>query len=180
MLRNSIRQLNVDGGLSLTETPKPPLDSYYLELDRVQSGYSHYVGVTQLWRLSQPSFMEQFTRTLMSRLRVVFEGLANDIEGWIRKTSAQMDEQLRDHRRALRQRREAHARIRAAESGLDRSIDELLVQQSQLQQLTDRLAADAEALRRLAAMAPNEASLYAPRLRLVPTPPTLQTVVNGA
>lgn len=180
MLRNSIRQLNVDGGLSLTETPKPPLDSYYLELDRVQSGYSHYVGVTQFWRLSQPSFMEQFTRTLMSRLRVVFEGLANDIEGWIRKASAQMDEQLRDHRRALRQRREAHARIRAAESGLDRSIEELLEQQSQLQQLTDRLAADAEALRRLAAMAPNEASLYTPRLRLVPTPPTLQTVVNGA
>jgi len=180
MLRNSIRQLNVDGGLSLTETPKPVLDNYYQELDRVQSGYSHYVGVTQFWRLSQPSFMDQFTRTLMSRLRVVFEGMANEIESWIRKASAQMDEQLRDHRRALRQRREAHARIRAAESGLDRSIEELLEQQSQLQQLADRLAADGEALRRLAGMAPSDAALYAPRLRLVPTPPTLQTVVHRA
>jgi Dynamin family len=180
MLRNSIRQLNAEAGLALTETPRPVLDSHYLELDRVQSGYSHYVGITQVWRLGQSGFMEQFSRTLQSRLRVVFEGLANEIEAWVRKASAQMDEQLRDHRRALRQRREAHARIRAAESGLERSIDELLQQQSQLQQVADRLVADVEAVRRLAAMPPSDAALYSPRLRLVSPPPTLHAVVHRA
>jgi hypothetical protein len=180
MLRNSIRQLNADAGLTLTESPKPVLDSHYLELDRVQTGYSHYVGITQAWRLGQQGFMDQFTRTLQSRLRVVFEGLANEVESWVRKTSNQMDEQLRDHRRALRQRRDAHTRIRAAESGLERSIEEMLEQQSQLQALADRLAADVESVRRLSAMAPSEGALYAPRLRLVPAPPTLQSVLGRA
>ena len=168
MLRNSLRQLNLEAGLSLSESPKPALEGFFSELERVQSGYSHYVSVTQVWRFAKDGFMEQFSRTLMSRLRGVFEGAAHEVEAWVRKARAQMDEQLRDHRRALRQRREAHTRIRAAESGLENSISEMREQQSQLQQVADHLVAEVESLRRLAATAPSDGNQPLPRLRLVP------------
>jgi len=169
LLRNSLRQLNVDGGMALTETPKPQLDSCFYDLDRIQSGYSHYVGLTQVWRLAQPGFMEQFSRTLMSRLRVVYEGASQEVENWVRKAVAQMDDQLREHRRGLRQRREAHARIRAAENGLETSIADIVQEQSQLGQAAQRMAAEVEALRRLAATPPSDTAPGQPRLRLVPT-----------
>jgi hypothetical protein len=180
MLRTSLRQINSEAGLSLSESPKPSLEGFINELGRVQSGYAHYVSVTQVWRLAQAGFMDQFCRTLLSRLRGVFEGSSQEIESWVRKANAQMDEQLRDHRRALRQRREAHARIRAAESGLEHSIDEMREQRSQLQQVTDGLAAEVESLRRLAAAAPSEPQLPLPKLRLVPVPPAAKSVTGTA
>ena len=72
MLAASHRQLNADFGFSLTMAPRPSLDSYRRELQRVESSYGRYFGITKVWRLSEPGFLAQFIQVLLSRLRVVF------------------------------------------------------------------------------------------------------------
>ena len=169
MLLAGQQGLNTEFGFALALTPRPSLDRYTLELDRVQDGYSRYVGVTQVWRLAQPGFMERFAQMLLSRLRVVFDGAANDIELWAKSASTQLDEQLRERRRAVMQRRDAHERIRAAEDGLESSIRDLEAQLAQLSQLRERIAAEVDRARRLAACPPTpETAQRSAHLQLVP------------
>ncbi|OYV00100.1 MAG: dynamin family protein, partial [Burkholderiales bacterium PBB5] len=119
MLGASQRQINADFGFSLATSPKPVLEGFRAELERIEAGYSRYLGITQLWRRAQPGFMDQFIRMLLSKLRVVFESAAVEVELWVKAASAQMDEQLRERRRTRVQRREAFTRIQAAESELE-------------------------------------------------------------
>ena len=173
MVQASMLSLNTEYGLSLALPERPSLDGFGRELDRVREGYSRYVGVTQLWRLAQPDFMDRFCRLLHSRVRVVFEGACHEVELWGQSISAQLDAQLRDRRQALVQRREAHGRIRQAEDGLERSIAGLESLELQGQRLRTQLEADVDQLRHLAAMPPAASSPGAlPRsthLQLVPT-----------
>ncbi len=162
MLRASVLPLNAEYGLSLEVPVRPALDSFGRELDRVRDGYSRYVGVTQLWRLAQPDFMDRFCRLLQSRVRVVFEGACHEVEQWSQAISAQLDAQLRDRRQALVQRREAHGRIRQAEDGLERSIAGLESLEAQAQRLGAQLATDVDRLRHLAAMPPASVTPGAP------------------
>ena len=154
MLRTSVVPLNAEYGLTLDVPVRPALDGFGRELDRVREGYSRYVGVTQLWRLAQPDFMDRFCRLLHSRVRVIFEGACHEVELWSQSISAQLDAQLRDRRQALVQRREAHGRIRQAEDGLERSIANLESLEAQAQRLAAQLETDVDRLRHLAAMPP--------------------------
>ena len=122
MLRASVQPLNAEYGLNLEVPLRPALDGHQRELERVRDGYDRYVGVTQIWRLAQPDFLDRFCRLLLSRVRVVFEGIGHDVEQWCQQVIQQIDTQLRDRRQALVQRRESLARIRQAEDGLERSI----------------------------------------------------------
>lgn len=150
----SMVSLNADCSLSLSVPPPPLLDGYWRELARIEDGYSRYTGITQLWRLAQPEFMDRLCRLLHSRLRVVFEAVANDVELWGQSISQQIDEQLRERRRALMQRREAHARVREAESGLEVSIQALESLRLQSQRLQASLTQEIDSLRMLAASPP--------------------------
>ena len=154
MMGASIVPLNADCGLSLLVPAPPLLDGYRRELARIEDGYSRYTGITQLWRLAQPEFMDRLSRLLHSRLRVVFEGVANDVELWGQAISQQIDEQLRERRRALMQRREAHARVREAENGLELSIQALESLRLQSQRLQASLTQEIDSLRMLAASPP--------------------------
>jgi chromosome segregation ATPase len=171
MLRASVQPLNAEYGLALDVPMRPSLDAFVRELDRVREGYSRYVGVTQLWRLAQPDFMDRFCRLLHSRMRVVFEGAAHEVELWTQAICAQIDTQMRDRRQALVQRREAHGRIRQAEDGLERSIANLESLQAQCDRLAEQLAEDVDRLRHLAASPPapnaNGAAARSMHLQLV-------------
>ena len=154
LLRASVQPLNAEYGLNLEVPLRPALDGHGRELDRVREGYSRYVGMTQLWRLAQPDFMDRFCRLLHSRLRVVFEGACLDVEQWGQLVSSQIDSQLRDRRQALAQRRESLTRVRQAEDGLERSIAALASLQAQCERLASQLETDVDQLRHLAAMPP--------------------------
>jgi hypothetical protein len=82
MLRASVQPLNAEYGLNLEVPLRPALDGHQRELERVRDGYDRYVGVTQIWRLAQPDFLDRFCRLLLSRVRVVFEGIGHDVEQW--------------------------------------------------------------------------------------------------
>jgi regulator of protease activity HflC (stomatin/prohibitin superfamily) len=170
MLGASHRQLNADFGFSLAAAPKPMMDGYRRELMRIEASYSRYFGITKLWRLSEPGFLSQFLQVLLSRLRVVFESAAVEIELWSKTATSQMESQLRERRRSLQHRREAFTRIQAAEGDLEQRIAEVESQDQRLQQTGERIDAAVDALRIMAASPPRPVELGSettPRLSLV-------------
>ena len=168
MQQASQRILNAEFGFSLGCAPRPTLERFERELARIEDNYRRYVGVTQVWRLTQASFNERFSQMLLSRLRVVFEGAAGEIEQWARAVSRQIDEQLRERRQAVQQRRLAFDRVRVAENGLEHGIQDLETEKARLQDLAERISDAADSLLRLAANpAAVEGLSRAPNLQLV-------------
>jgi hypothetical protein len=78
--------------------------------------------------LTQPEFCERLGRALASRLRVVYESVANDLEVWNKAAAGQLDAQLRDRRRNYSRRVEAVVRIQEAAGELDVRMRELAQQ----------------------------------------------------
>ena len=175
LLQASLKPLNAEFGFHLTLAPRPTLAPFQREIDRIEAGYSRYLGITQVWRLSGEAFAERFSRLLLSRLQVVIDGAAGAIEPWAQALGSQIDEQFCERRRMLAQQREAHARIRSAEDGLAHGIDELAGQSAQLQRLARSLAADVDSLRLLAATPPPPVAADG-----VPRPARLQLVPGAA
>ena len=140
MLSASFAKLNAEFGFSLAVNKTPDLERFVRELTLIQRNYVQYLGLTQALRLSQPKFMEQFRRMLVSKLRVVFENASSELELWNKMASAQVDSQLRERRRGFRRRREALERIQTASGDLEQRISELEAQDAQLQQLQARSA----------------------------------------
>jgi hypothetical protein len=138
MLGASFAKLNAEFGFSLAITKQPDFGRFINDLTLIQRNYVQYLGLTQALRLSQPKFMEQFRRMLVSKLRVVFENASGEFELWNKTASAQVDSQLRERRRGFRRRREALERIQSAAGDLEQRLSELEAQDAQLQQLQAR------------------------------------------
>lgn len=177
MLAASHRQMNAEYGFALSAAPKPALTNYRRELKRIEAAYGRYFGLTKLWRLSERGFLGQFLQVLLSRLRVVFESAAVEVELWGKTCTAQLESQLRERRRALHSRRDAFSRIQMAGDELERRIHEVEAQSAHLLQLGERVVESVDGLRILAATVPRasatgldaDAPEAAPRLALVHT-----------
>lgn len=144
MLDASFAQLNADYGFAFTPQAQPELQRFTRELDLIDHNYSHYLGLLQAWRLSSASFVEQFRRMLLSKLRVVFDSACSELELWNRTASNQVDQQLGDRRRAFKQRREALQRIQSAAGELEQRIGEVEAQDARLAELQRLLDARAD------------------------------------
>ncbi len=154
MLGASFTKLNAEFGFSLALTKTPDLERFTNELSMIERNYVQYLGLTQALRLSQPKFMEQFRRMLVSKLRVVFENATGELEMWNKSTSAQIDSQLRERRRNFRRRRESLERVQNAASDLELRIAELEEQDGRLQSFLARARQLLEALREQACAGP--------------------------
>jgi len=166
MLGASYRQLNSDFGFALTLQEEPELERQLRELELIERNYSRYLGLSQAFRISEPRFMEQFRRMLLSKLRVVFENATGEIELWNKSASAQIDSQLRERRRNFKRRREALERIQGAASELETRIAEIESQDERAQRLLSRAVALCGAVRAEAQQGPVVAH-EAPTLTLV-------------
>jgi len=154
MLAASFARLNAEFGFSLALAKGPDLDRFADELGLIERNYVQYLGLSQALRLSQPKFMEQFRRMLMSKLRVVFENASSELEMWNKSASAQVDSQLRERRRNFRQRHETLERIQSAAGELEARMSEIEVQDRRLQGFGTRAVELAEALRSQACTVP--------------------------
>lgn len=132
MLAASHQQLNAEFGFAFTLAGAPQLEPLADELALIERSYGRYLGPMQAWRLSGASAMEQFQRMLLSKLRVVFENAAGEIELWSKAATAQIDQQLRERRQAFAHRQEALQRIQAASGELEQRIAELEQQEKRL------------------------------------------------
>jgi uncharacterized small protein (DUF1192 family) len=150
MLSASYQQLNTEFGFALALSKPPGLERYARDLELIARNYSQYLGLSQALKLSEPRFLEQFRRMLLSKLRVAFENAASEIELWNKSASSQIDSQLRERRRGFKRRREALERIETASSELEQRIGELEAQDQRDQLLLARVQALAADVQRLA------------------------------
>ncbi|MDP1899760.1 MAG: dynamin family protein [Rubrivivax sp.] len=147
MLQASFRQLNAEFGFTFSLAPVPDLAPFRKELDLIEHNYGRYLGFSQAWRLAAPGFAEQFRRMLVSKLRVVFENAAGELELWSKGATNQVEVQLRERRRAFARRREALQRVQAAAGELEQRIAEVQAQDEHLARTNARLdAVAAEAI----------------------------------
>jgi hypothetical protein len=139
MLVASYAKLNAEFGFSLVADAPLDVRRYTEDLNLIERNYVQYLGLSQAFRLAQPGFQEQFRRMLVSRLRVVFETVSNDIELWSKTSSAQVDSQLRERRRNFKRRYESLDRIQSAASDLDSRLQDVQAQDERVMQLQTRL-----------------------------------------
>ena len=139
MLVASYAKLNAEFGFSLVADAPLDVRRYTEDLNLIERNYVQYLGLSQAFRLAQPGFQEQFRRMLVSRLRVVFETVSNDIELWSKTSSAQVDSQLRERRRNFKRRYESLDRIQSAASDLDSRLQDVQAQDERVMQLQNRL-----------------------------------------
>jgi hypothetical protein len=139
MLESSFRQLNTEFGFAFAMTPIPSLVPFTVELDRIEHNYGKYLGLGNALRMATPGFAEQFRRILLSKLRVVFENAAGEIELWSKGAQGQVDMQLHERRRGFTRRREALQRIQVAASELEQRIAEVQAQDDHLAEMLARL-----------------------------------------
>ena len=154
MLAASFAKLNAEFGFGLAVAQGPDLSRFVGDLELIERNYVQYLGLTQALRLSQPRFMEQFRRMLVSRLRVVFESACGELELWNKTASAQIDSQLRERRRAFKRRRESMDRIEQAAGDLEGRLTELEAQDQRLQQLQTRFKLQLDGLATAAGIKP--------------------------
>jgi hypothetical protein len=144
MLEGSFRQLNTEFGFAFALSPLPDLRPFSEELERIDHNYVRYLGLGQALRMAAPGFAEQFRRMLLSKLRVVFENAAGEIELWSKAAQGQVEMQLRERRRAFTRRREALQRVQAAAGELEQRIAEVQAQDDHLADMLARLDAVAD------------------------------------
>ena len=154
MLAASFARLNAEFGFSLALGKAPEMERFSEELRQIENNYVQYLGLTLALRLSQPKFMEQFRRMLISKLRVVFESVSDEIELWNKATSSQVDAQLRERRRSFKRRRETLERVQVAGGELESRLAEIDEQDQRLLQHIEQVHALSEALREHACAAP--------------------------
>ena len=162
MLGASFERLNAEFGFSLVLPDGPSLARFESDLHLIERNYVQYLGLTQALRLSQPKFMEQFRRMLVSKLRVVFETASGELEMWNKVASSLVDSQLRERRRGFRRRRESLERIQSAAGELELRLAELEAQDRRLQAYLARVGELTHALRGQAARAPAQAEAGEP------------------
>ncbi len=139
MLDAAFGRLNAEFGFALALEPGPDLAKVREELALIERNYVQYLGLTLSLRLSQPKFMAQFRRMLVSKLRVVFENASSQVEMWNKAASVQVDSQLRERRRGFRRRSEALQRIQSADGELETRIAEIEAQDGRVQQHMTRV-----------------------------------------
>ena len=146
MLAGTFTHLNAEFGFGLVLMPGPDLSRFGDELDAIEQSYTQYLGLGQALRLSQPQFMAQFRRMLLSRLDPVWDGARSDIESWNGAMTTHVEVQLHERRRSFQKRAEALSRIRGASDELELRITDIEQQDAQLQSRIERLAVVAQAV----------------------------------
>ena len=146
LLAAMFRSLNTEYGFALQPPQRFEFQRFEAELEAIERSHLQYLGVSNVFRLAQAEFSERLARAVLSRLRKLYEGSANEVDLWSKAASAQLDSQLRERRKNFGRRVEAVQRIQQAAGGLDERIDEL--QQRLVDLLTEQqqwlhLSADA-------------------------------------
>jgi len=146
MLAGTFTHLNAEFGFGLVLMPGPDLSRFIDELNSIERSYTQYLGLGQALRLSQPQFMAQFRRMLLSRLDPTWDGARSDIESWNAAMTTHVEVQLHERRRSFQKRAEALSRIRGASDELELRITDIEQQDAQLQIRIERLAVVAQAV----------------------------------
>jgi hypothetical protein len=166
MLQGSFDALNTEFGFAFVLAPRPGLQRFVGDLELIGQSYSRYLALGQAWRMAAPGFAEQFKRMLVSKLRVVFESAASELELWSKAAGSQVEVQLRERRRGFARRREALQRVQQAAGDLEQRISEVEAHDEQLAAQSVQVDRLADAALALARALPAQAAAEQPPARL--------------
>jgi hypothetical protein len=129
MLGSSFNQLNAEYGFTLVPPRELSLVRFERDLELVDRNHAQFLSVGNALKLQQSGFGDKLFRALQSRVRVVFESVASEIELWNKAAAAQLDTQFRERRRNFTRRLDAIERIRSASESLEDQLAELARQE---------------------------------------------------
>lgn len=139
MLTTMFKQLNTEYGFALQTIPEPDLSFYLRDLELAQRSHLQYLGMSNVFKLAQPEFVDRLVRALFSRVRTINEVALGEIELWSKSAAAQLDAQLRERHRAFARRVEAIDRIQHAAGGLEERIQEIAQMEEAVVQMHAKL-----------------------------------------
>lgn len=139
MLGATFRQLNADLGFALQVPPRPNLERFQHELEKIQRNHEQYLGVGNVLRLAQADFTDRLVRALSTRIRVVYESALGEVELWSKAATSQLDTQMRERRKSFSKRIAAIERIQQAAGALDERLHEIASSEVDLQRIEAKL-----------------------------------------
>lgn len=125
MVAASFRALNAEFGFSLQATAAWPLQNLARDVEQIERGYLHYLGLGHALRLAQAGHSQRLMRALAERLAAVFASAGQEVTLWSHAAMAQLDAQWAERKRSFTRRIEAVDRIQQAASSLVERIAEL-------------------------------------------------------
>ena len=159
LLSSSFKQFNAEYGFSLQVPTPPDMSRYEADIMRIESSHLQYLTLGNTLKLAQPAFAERLVRALGTRLRVVMESAASDLELWSNSAVAQMDSQVRERRRSFIRRLEAVDRIQQAASSLSERIHEIETSEQSVRRLEEQFQALSDELLAVTARQPHSPAL---------------------
>ena len=159
LLSSSFKQFNAEYGFSLQVPTPPDMSRYESDIMRIESSHLQYLTLGNTLKLAQPAFAERLVRALGTRLRVVMESAASDLELWSNSAVAQMDSQVRERRRSFIRRLEAVDRIQQAASSLSERIHEIETSEQSVRRLEEQFQALSDELLAVTARQPHSPAL---------------------
>jgi hypothetical protein len=112
-------------GWSLPAPMRFTLDTYLVEVGRLEEGYRNHFGTVALLTRDKWSLIERFFDTVVAKSRGIFAAAERDAEAWVRSLLPPLEMHVRDQRHQLKKRTESVSRIRDAQGSLEERIGQL-------------------------------------------------------
>jgi len=123
-------------GWSLPPPMSFSLETYIVDVDRLEQGYRNHFGAIALLTRDKWSLIERFFDTVVVKSRSIFAAAERDAEAWVRSLLPPLEMQVREQRQQLKRRTDSVTRIRDAQGTLDERIGQL---EDALQDAQDQL-----------------------------------------
>jgi hypothetical protein len=123
-------------GWSLPPPMSFSLETYIVDVDRLEEGYRNHFGAIALLTRDKWSLIERFFDTVVVKSRSIFAAAERDAEAWVRSLLPPLEMQVREQRQQLKRRTDSVTRIRDAQGTLDERIGQL---EDALQDAQDQL-----------------------------------------
>jgi predicted GTPase len=124
-------------GWSLPPPMSFSLDTYSMEVERLETTYRNHFGTIALLTRDKWSLIERFFDTVVAKSRSIFAAAERDAEAWVRSLLPPLEMQVRDQRLQLKKRTDSVTRIRDAQGSLEERIGQL---EDALQEVQNSLA----------------------------------------
>jgi hypothetical protein len=112
-------------GWSLAPPMPFSLDSYVVELDRLQQLSNGQFGSLIVLTRGRWALIERFLETVVARSRDLLVAAERDVEAWVGSLLPPIEAQVREQRAQLVRRADSAQKIRDAQESLDARIGEL-------------------------------------------------------
>lgn len=119
------RAFQTQHGLVLPTPPAFSMQSYMVELDRIEQVYERHFGTKTILTIEQLALTRRFIETIASRLRRLYETAAQEADTWVRALLSPVEAQVTEHKAQLKRRLDAVRRIADASQSLEQRIGEL-------------------------------------------------------